>query len=500
MWEIYRNGHLVMQRKWHRQFGPVVGYYYGLAPVVIVADTELLKQILLRDFHKFSDRPPIISGKFIGGLDDSLLFLKGQRWKQVRAILSPAFTAKKLREISPVMQTSIDDFIENMDKDFENSKECELAALFKAMTLDAIGKAGMGLDLNVQKDYKNSKVLRAISTILSIEVDIFFVAFASLPALAKLLRHAVCQLWYLWLNSFESPIGALQRQSREVVKFRRLNPEKSKRSDLLQLMMDAQVSVESSTDLTSLIAGDGAEAAENRRSGSMAKNRNLPSECPITGKPEGLTDNEVIDNAFLMLLAGFETTSTTLAFLAKMLLRFPEVQERVREELVEATDGGTAFDFERLQRCQYTEAFIQETMRMYTPFFFFTARVANEEVKYGSMTIPKGMNVFSSIEELHYDEAVFPEPNKFRPERFLPENKTPAMAKSWQPFGDGPRNCIGMRFAQMEMKLALAKLLVKYRIYCPDEPKHDARIEVCVLPVLQHPLKHPLKCRLERLS
>lgn len=106
------------------------------------------------------------------------------------------------------------------------------------------------------------------------------------------------------------------------------------------------------------------------------------------------------------------------------------------------------------------------------------------------------MSVFSSVRELHYDEEVFPNAHEFQPERFLPGNKTSAMAWSWQPFGAGPRNCIGMRFAQMEIKITMAKLLTKYRITSPDEPKHNSLIETTVLPVLQQ-IKGPLKCRLE---
>ena len=127
-----------------------------------------------------------------------------------------------------------------------------------------------------------------------------------------------------------------------------------------------------------------------------------------------------------------------------------------------------------------------------------TARVAREDVKYGKLTIPKGVAVFSSVNEVHYNEKVFHEPYEFRPERFLPQNKTPAMAGSYQPFGSGPRNCIGMRFAQMEIKITMAKLLTKYRISSENEPKHESFIKTIVLPIQQR-IKDPLNCKLEKL-
>ena len=131
--------------------------------------------------------------------------------------------------------------------------------------------------------------------------------------------------------------------------------------------------------------------------------------------------------------------------------------------------------------------------------FSLSARTAAEDVRYGEIKIPKGMSVFSSVNELHYNEEVFPNAREFRPERFLPENKTPAMAACYQPFGAGPRNCIGMRFAQMEIKITLAKLLTKYRISSPDEPKHDPLIRTVEMSILQR-MRDPLKCRLELLQ
>ena len=130
--------------------------------------------------------------------------------------------------------------------------------------------------------------------------------------------------------------------------------------------------------------------------------------------------------------------------------------------------------------------------------FSLTARTAVEGVRYGKITIPKGMSVFSSVNELHYNERVFPNPREFRPERFLPENKTPDMAIYYQPFGAGPRNCIGMRFAQMEVKITLAKLLTKYRLSSTKEPEHDPFMETEVKPVVQQ-IDDPLTVTLEQL-
>lgn len=151
----------------------------------------------------------------------------------------------------------------------------------------------------------------------------------------------------------------LVEKCEEVVKLRRSSPE-NRRVDLLQLMIDAQGS-EADADLSALIAGDDAE----RHEAQQQKEKNS-GQCPIS-KSKGLTDKEVTANAFLVLAAGYEKTSSSLAFITRVLLRFPEVQENLREELLEATDQGKVFEIERLQKCQYMESVIQEVLRMYPP-------------------------------------------------------------------------------------------------------------------------------------
>lgn len=117
-----------------------------------------------------------------------------------------------------------------------------------------------------------------------------------------------------------------------------------------------------------------------------------------------------------------------MAFITRLLVRFPEVQEKLREALVEVTENGTRFDFERLQRCQYLDAVIQETLRLYPPIYSFTARVARKEKVYDGLTVPEGAFVIASTNELSMNPDIFPEPEKFKPERFLPENRTSDMA------------------------------------------------------------------------
>ncbi|OQR68531.1 thromboxane-A synthase-like [Tropilaelaps mercedesae] len=266
-------------------------------------------------------------------------------------------------------------------------------------------------------------------------------------------------------------------------------------------MIDAQAAENGpNTNMNSLIAGgDDEHSREAQQNEEKAIDEKVTG-CPMAAKIKTLTDEEVIDNALLVLVAGYETTSSSLAFITRLLVRFPEVQERLRQALVKATENGTRFDFERLQGCQYLDAVIQETLRMYPPIYSFTTRVAAKEKQYGDLTIPENIAVFTSTCELHNNPDIFPNPTEFQPDRFLPENRTADMAFAWQPFGAGPRNCIGMRFAQMEIKITLAKLLTCYRLIGGEkDPVGNAHVDTTTLPALQR-IKDPLLVTLTKLD
>ncbi|CAG2179558.1 unnamed protein product [Oppiella nova] len=110
------------------------------------------------------------------------------------------------------------------------------------------------------------------------------------------------------------------------------------------------------------------------------------------------------------------------------------------------------------------ECVLNETMRLYPPVITFVSRECLQDYKYKDITIPKGSTVNFSTYYMHHDPDYWPEPEKFDPLRFSPERKHEIHPSSWQPFGSGPRNCIGMRFALFEAKMALAKILMKYRL------------------------------------
>ena len=148
----------------------------------------------------------------------------------------------------------------------------------------------------------------------------------------------------------------------------------------------------------------------------------------------------------------------------------PEVQDRLRQEVEEAvaTDAGE-IKYDTIMNLKYLDAVINETLRLYTPSVRVLRHATTDyEFKSLGLKVRKGSRIMIPLYAIHHQEEFFPDPFKFDPERFMPENKDNLIPYTFLPFMLGPRNCIGARFALLEAKTALVTVLLKYNINrCP---------------------------------
>ncbi|KAH9382268.1 hypothetical protein HPB48_011945 [Haemaphysalis longicornis] len=239
------------------------------------------------------------------------------------------------------------------------------------------------------------------------------------------------------------------------------NPRHGFLKDLLQLMIDAKeapVDVASVTS-TQLTAGDDNE--QELETG--AANGNLKADRPVVKKTV-LDDDDITQNAFVVLVGGFETTSNAMALVTHMLTHNLEIQEKVREELLSVLPPDEPITYDTIQKLTYMNCVIQETMRLYPPAFAVVTREAVVDKQYDKIRIPAGTAVMAAVEYIHRDPRHWHRPDVFDPDRFLPQNKSRINPMAMQAFGNGPRNCIGMRFAHMELRYTFAHILRKYRL------------------------------------
>lgn len=177
---------------------------------------------------------------------------------------------------------------------------------------------------------------------------------------------------------------------------------------------------------------------------------------------EGLTDSELRDELMTLLVAGHETTATALTWALYWIYKLPMVQQRLLPE-IEGLNG--ALDPATLFRLPYLNAVCSEALRIYPVGLLTFPRRTRAPVELMGSTLEAGTVVVGCIYLAHHREEVYPDPDEFKPERFLERRYSPF---EYLPFGGGARRCIGMAFAQFEMKLVISSLLAKVRLALAD--------------------------------
>nr|WP_276278658.1 cytochrome P450 [Halomicroarcula sp. SYNS111] len=181
-----------------------------------------------------------------------------------------------------------------------------------------------------------------------------------------------------------------------------------------------------------------------------------------------LTVDELRDNMVTFLFAGHETTALGLTYTLLCLAQHPDRQADLQAEVDAVCDGRvTAGDLPELERLEHA---IDEALRLYPPVYMFF-REAKRDVTLQGYDIPAGTTLVLPQWAVHRDPAWWDDPETFRPERFDGDAGRPEYA--YFPFGGGPRHCIGMRFARMEMKTVLATLLDEYSFELVSDPDPD---------------------------
>ncbi|XP_033338373.2 cytochrome P450 6k1 [Megalopta genalis] len=406
-----------------------MGFYVLDKPFFLIRDPEVIKHVLVKDFHVFSDRH--ISPDVSDRLGYTNVFsMKNPGWKIIRSKLSPLFTSGRLKKLFESMLQVADD----LDQFLENSnlgagKIIEMKDLCANVTTDMIASTSFGLRVNSLNDPKapfreqgremfKSTVFRGMEFLI-----IFF-----LPAFTKITG---AKFFGKETSKF------LRTVFWDVIDERIKSGEK--RHDLIDLLIELRQKYEAEGDLGGFqFSGD-----------------------------------DLVSQAAGFFTAGFETSSTTMSFTLYEVAVNMDIQKTLRKEILEAlqeNDGKITYDM--VMTLPYLDMVVSETMRKYPPLAFLD-RVAGADYKVpnSDLVLKKGTPVYISMLGLHTDPEYFPDPEKYDPTRFNEENKQKRTPFTYFPFGDGPRICIGMRLGLMQSKLGLVQLLSKYEVLpCEDTP------------------------------
>lgn len=414
------------------EFGgaPHGGYYQGAKPFLMIKDPELVRRVLIKDFAHFADRNPVVPTA--NPLQrDMILNLSREKWKGVRAKLMPVFTSGKLRRMSILINECtrlLDEYLQRTVGD--EATEIEVRGLFQKFTMDTIGICAFGINCSAIED-ENSEFRRLLQ---------------KLNGPGGFRRHkllmilgAVCPKILTIFNLKEKEDTFVEDFFRSLVAdtIKNREEQEAKREDFMQLLINVR--------------------AEELK---MLQENNDDSE-PL------FTEGVCMANAFLFFVAGFETTSTALSYCLYELAVNPEVMEKLYAEITRVLDAHDGrVDYDILKEMEYLDTVISETLRLHPPGAWVD-RLCTKAYQLPDSTVVLAENTQINIPIacLHNDPRNFPNPQKFDPDRFSPENKHNIVPGSYLPFGEGPKACIAERFALTEMKAAIALIVSKYTVH-----------------------------------
>jgi len=416
----------------------VVGTYdmFG-SPGLVIRDPDIAKLILVKDFENFMERKPVHYNMYDSNTKNNRYFpymlteLRGQQWKNVRSSLTPVFTSGKLKNMIPLIHKVADNCETYLDKNI--GVEFEAKELLKGYALDIIISTGFGYENDTLNNPEN---------IFKKHADVMIGKTFSWKLIATILLFMICPRLLRWLDWAMFDKNTVDFFAALIVKTIKERKESGqRRNDLIDVCVD-------------ILEKERKENEKSVEDEEEAKRRNEEMEKII------------IANSLIMFLAGFDTVSNASSLMIYFLAKHQDCQERLYQEIQEAIEstGSTNFDYATIMNMPYMEKFFQETFRMYP--FTHLERCSKEEYKIPDtdIVIPKGIFVRYAATAVVKDEKYYPNPEMFDPENYSAEKKVDRHPFVTGAFGHGPRNCIAQRFATMEVKIVIARLLSKYKI------------------------------------
>ncbi|CAN8008122.1 unnamed protein product [Ixodes pacificus] len=449
--ELIRKGAAEAFDEWIEEYGEFVGFFNGGTPVLIVKNLELIKAIQIKDFANFHERGVVSNFSKTHPLGKvSLNNASGERWKQMRSLLTPAFKISSMKKMVNLMDECSNEFLGVVKQSSLDGGAIEVRRIFQKLAIDVIVRSAFGIRTGVQKqgsgtemDQLLNETQRSVQQFRTGWLNFFISCF---PELSLIWRCILA----IRAHFMKLPTDNIKDGMLPIINMRRSNP-RVQRDDLLQLMLNSEAEDGAPINVHELAAEYESDPASQDRSETKSCGR----------RRRFLTNVEIQSNAIIFLIAGFETASAVLTFTAYLLAKHQRVQDMLRAEIASVLERDQHFTYDNVFAMRYLDQVILESMRFYTPFVGFITRTCQHEYDYNGLKIPTGLSILIPAYQLHHDRDLWNEPNKFDPDR---QNREMIDPMAFQPFGNGPRNCVGIRFAQLEMKLTLAKLLAKFRI------------------------------------
>jgi cytochrome P450 family 9 len=437
------------------------GSYNFTIPSLILKDPELVKQITVKDFDHFVDHNTFLSEEVDPLWGKNLFALTGQRWRDMRSTLSPAFTSSKMRMMFALISQSGEQFAKHFLEQDRDLVEIHVKDVLSRFTNDVVASIAFGIECNSLKDRDNEFYLmgKDVTNLTSFWKTIKILIHLLFPKVSK---YTGVRLFSTKVSDFFYNIVKENIAKRE--KYGIVRP------DMINLLMEARKNGLQYEETPEKDAGFA--TVEESNVGKTPKRQKTP-----------ITDEDITAQALIFFFAGFETVSSQMSFLAYELAIHTDIQKRLTQEVDDTLNVCEGkLTYERLLGMKYMDMVVSETLRKW-PSTLAVDRICTKPYTIESKN-PNEVPVFLEEKEVlflpiyafHRDPRHYPDPEKFDPERFSDENKSNIKPFTYFPFGAGPRNCIGSRFALLEIKALFFHLLSSFEIIPVEKTEIPVKI------------------------
>ncbi|XP_067006665.2 cytochrome P450 6k1-like [Anabrus simplex] len=412
---------------------PILGYYQIRTPILLVRDPEIIKKVLVTNFDSFQETYYVVDKNLDPLVARCPLMLSGDVWRGVRSLEAPAFTLGRVVTHFPTMALESREIIKYLETEAPKHRPggLEVRDLTCKFTTDVVVRCGFGVYGNSFTE-ADATLRKLAAPTVGVWKAIRFTLHSLIPKLPEFLRVRYMEL---------EDQSFFQLLIKELILYR--ETKRVFRNDYLQMLMHIKCM------------------------GNIVKGKNT---IRIAGVNLDYNDEDIASHALNLLHFGCELPSFILTLALYELASNPEIQTRLRAEIdvvLMRYSGGLTY--EAVQEMSYLDMVLNETLRKYPPFQFLTrvcTRSCQLPLRNGeSFILEKGTAVLIPLEGLQMDPEHFPNPEQFDPERFSEERRATIKPFSYIPYGVGPRQCFGMKFADAEMKAGLVTIISHFEVF-----------------------------------
>lgn len=504
LYETRREPYVQYAHKMHEKYGKSVGVFLGGDPFLMTKDLELIRQVFVAKSRIFYDRMNFYLN--VEYVPDNLICQRGDRWRYMRKLLTPAFATGKIRSSQFYLdaQHTARKFMQQLDTNSLASHHDD----------DDVQKVSQKRETSVDDVYDRMAAVALdviVKTAFHMDDVISFKGQLSAPK-GKPLQQQQQQQQQL-LSDSDKFMDALKRSTRvafnPLVELIFCFPFLDKPLTWLCTHFYFARIISLLLKRLDYLVRRASDKDGKPQDDKQQKRRIVDSLIEVL-RERKITRHEFVGNAMVIVFAGFETTANALTFTLYLLAKNPRVQEKLRQQVAasikdarqkaaaNATDE--ELEIEELNElatgCEYLEWVINESLRLYPPVPGLSCRQASQACTLSNgMHIEQGVNVIPSVFSIHRDKEIWgDDASEFKPERFAMLDIAQVNSAMFMPFGWGPRNCIGKAVAMHEMKIFIGRFVQNYDIQpiageTPEKIKLCSPLNITITPAHTIPLK-----------